>query len=61
MDNENLELGQVDLSNESLQTWKDINVNVQSLHEDLVLTNTLLSVLIGAFAVYCFFRFLFKG
>lgn len=61
MDNEKLELGQADLSNELLQTLQEINVNVQSLHQDLVLTNTLLSVLIGAFAVYCFFRFLFKG
>lgn len=35
--------------------------DVEQLHQDLVMTNTLLAVLIGGFAVYCFFRFLFKG
>lgn len=34
---------------------------VEVLHQDLVMTNTLLAVFIGAFAVYCFFKFLFKG
>ena len=35
--------------------------DIEQLHQDLVMTNTLLAVLIGGFAVYCFFRFLFKG
>ncbi len=34
---------------------------LEQVHQDLIMTNTLLAVLIGGFAVYCFFRFLFKG
>lgn len=61
MDDSSLVLKQEPLSNESLQSSEDILVNLKSLHEDLVLTNTLLAVFIGAFAAYCFFKFLFKG
>ena len=48
--------------NEAISNQVTLSVaDIEQLHQDLVMTNTLLAVLIGGFAVYCFFRFLFKG